>query len=98
VDPAAVEVDGVVSAPQDPVVPGQPEVVELVAQVGGAAAVLPAQARQLRRGQRLGHQLETGAPPPALASDRATCGLIIVRLSHVARLKTEGGSPEYIQR
>ena len=36
VDPPAVVVDGVVPAPQDPVVASQPEVMELVPQIGGA--------------------------------------------------------------
>src|SRR5690606_18661250 len=41
-DPAAVGVDGVVAAPQDPVVGGQAEVVELVGAVAEALPVLPA--------------------------------------------------------
>ena len=47
-DPAPEVVDGVVAAPQDPVVGGQPEVVELVVGVGQALAPLPADRRALR--------------------------------------------------
>ena len=45
-----------IAAPQDPVVGGQPEVVELVARVGHALAAAPADRRALRRRQRLRHQ------------------------------------------
>ena len=53
--PAPPVVDGVVAAPQDPVVLGEPVVVELVGDVGQALAVAPADRRQLRRRERLGH-------------------------------------------
>ena len=46
-EPAAEVVDGVVAAPQDPVVGRQPVVVELVAAVVDALAVAPADRRQL---------------------------------------------------
>ena len=49
-------VDGVVAAPQDPVVDRASEVVELVAGVRHALAPRPADRRQLVRRQRLGHQ------------------------------------------
>ncbi len=49
-------VDGVVAAPQDPVVGREPVVVELVGDVGQALAVGPADAGQLGRGERLGDQ------------------------------------------
>ena len=49
-------VDGVVTAPQDPVVRGQPVVVELVAQVADALPVPPPDRGELRRAERLGHQ------------------------------------------
>ena len=44
-DPAAVVVHRVVAAPQHPVIAGQPEVVELVAQVGRAAPGRSSRAR-----------------------------------------------------
>src|SRR2546429_81970 len=52
-DAAAVVVDRVVAAPQDPVVGGQPVVVELVASVGQALPVPPSAARPLGRRQWL---------------------------------------------
>ena len=56
-DPAAEVVDRVVAAPQDPVVGGEPEVVELVVRVGQALAPRPADRLPLRRA--------SAAPTPA---------------------------------
>ena len=50
-DLAAEEVDGVIAAPQDPIVLGQPVVVELVGDVGQALAPFPSDRRPLLRGQ-----------------------------------------------
>ena len=55
-DAAAVVVDRVEATPQDPVVGGQPVVVELVPGVGEALPVPPSDAGQLGGRQRLGHQ------------------------------------------
>ena len=55
-DPAAEVVDRVVAAPQDPVVGGEPEVVELVVPVAQALAPLPADRRALVGRQRIGHE------------------------------------------
>ena len=55
-DAVAGVVDGVVAAPQDPVVGGQPEVVELVAGVRHAVPVAPPDRRALLGVERLGHQ------------------------------------------
>ena len=49
-------VDGVVAAPQDPVVGGQPEVVELVVGIGQALAPYQPIAASLLGGQRLRHE------------------------------------------
>ncbi len=51
-----VRIDRVVSAPQDPVVRGKPEVMELIGTVTEPLAPLPADRFQLRGGERLGHQ------------------------------------------
>ena len=53
---AAEVVDGVVAAPEDPPVVGDPVVVEEVAGVGDAVPVGPADGRALGLGERLGHQ------------------------------------------
>ncbi len=55
-DPAAVRVDRVVAAPQDAVVGGEAEVVELVRRVAEALSVLPADRGELVGGERLRHQ------------------------------------------
>ena len=55
-DRAAVAVDGVIAAEEDPVVGGQPVVVELVAAVADALAVAPADRLALRRAERLADQ------------------------------------------
>ena len=55
-DAVAGVVHGVVAAPQDPVVGGPPEVVELVAGVRHALAAGPADRVQLGRRERLRHQ------------------------------------------
>ena len=56
VDPTAEVVDGVVPAPQDAVVGGEPVGVELVARVRDARPVAPAHGGQLLGGQRLRRQ------------------------------------------
>src|SRR5262249_55935841 len=55
-DLAAVVVDRVVAAPQDPVIRGEPVVVELVAGIADALPVPPADAGQLGRRERSGHE------------------------------------------
>ncbi|MCW2760039.1 MAG: hypothetical protein JWR85_240 [Marmoricola sp.] len=55
-DPAGEVVDRVVPAPQDSPVPGGPEVVKLVAEVGDALAAAPADGVALRGSEWLGHQ------------------------------------------
>ncbi len=56
IHPVAEVVDGVVAAPQDPVVRRLPVVVELVARVADPLPVLPADRVLLLLGERLGHQ------------------------------------------
>ena len=55
-DLAAEVIDGVVAAPQDPVVRGEAVVVELVAQISQALPVAPADRPSLLRRERLGDQ------------------------------------------
>jgi hypothetical protein len=55
-DGVAVVVYGVIAAPQDPVVVGQPVVVKLVGGVEQALPATPAERRHSLRRQRLGHQ------------------------------------------
>ena len=49
-------VDGVVAAPEDPVIGRAPVIVELIASIGHALGFGPADFGELARGQRLGDE------------------------------------------
>ena len=85
VDRAAVVVDRVVPAPQDPAVRGEPVVVELVAGVGDPDARVPPQCRELLLGERLGrqHVVIDRHHPPGVAAQRP--GEDVGREHHVLR-------------
>ncbi len=68
-DAAAVVVDGVVAAPQDPVVGREPEIVELVVRVGQALATAPADGT--RAGPRSAARIRGRSRRPARTATRA---------------------------
>ena len=85
VDRAAVVVDRVVPAPEDPAVRGEPVVVELVAGVRDPDARVPPQCHELLLGQRLGrqHVVVDRHHAPGIAAQRS--GEDVGREHHVLR-------------